>query len=85
MIEWIDETAEQLGTEFSRENMMAMQGFVAQDTEFGDGVITETNSKGEVKTTTFGDRSIEEKFVGEKTITKTTTFNSDGTITEVLS
>lgn len=87
MIEFIDETSEKLGTEFSRENMMAMQGFIAKDTVFNDdGSITETNGKGEVLTTVSNDDgSITETFVGEKTITKTTTFNADGSISEVIS
>lgn len=87
MKEFIDETSEKLGTEFNRENMMAMQGFIANNTVFNvDGSITETNSKGEVLTTFFNDDgSITETFVGEKTITKTTTFNADGSIAEVIS
>lgn len=87
MIEFIDETSEKLGTEINRENLMAMQGFIANDTVFNvDGSITETNGKGEVLTTVFNDDgSITERFVGEKTITKTTIFNEDGTISEVIS
>ena len=86
MIEFIDETSEKLGTEFSRENMMAMQGFIANNTVFNaDGSITETNGKGEVLTTVFNeDGSITEIFMGEKTITKTTSF-SGNTISEVIS
>ena len=87
MIEFIDETSEKLGTEFSRENMMAIQDFIAKHiVSNDDGSITETNSKGETLTTVFNaDGSITETFVGEKTITKTTIFNSDGSITEVIS
>lgn len=87
MIDWIDETSEQLGTEFSRKNMMAIQGFDTSSTVFNkDGSITETNKDGQIKTTIFNsDGSITEKFVGEKTITKTTTFNNDGSISEVIS
>ena len=87
MIEFIDKTTEQNGTPINRENLMAMQGFIANNTVFNnDGSITETNGKGEVLTTVFnGDGSITETFVGEKTITKTTTFNADGSITEVIS
>ena len=87
MIEFIDETSEKLGTDINRENLMAMQGFIASDTVFNDdGSITETNSKGEVLTTVFNeDGSITETFVGEKTITKNTTFNEDGSISEVIS
>ena len=87
MIEFIDKTSEQNGTPINRENLMAMQGFVANNTVFNaDGSITETNGKGETLTTTFNDDgSIVETFVGEKTITKTTIFNDDGSITEVIS
>ena len=87
MIEFIDKTTEQNGTPINRENLMAMQGFIANNTVFNnDGSITETNGKGEVLTTVFnGDGSITETFVGEKTITKTTTFNTDGRISEVVS
>lgn len=87
MIDFIDKTSEQSGTPINRENLMAMQGFIANDTIFNDdGSITETNSKGEVLTTTFNDDgSITETFIGEKTITKTTIFNADGSISEVVS
>ena len=86
MIEFIDKTTEQNGTPISRENLMAMQGFIANNTVFNaDGSITETNSKGEVLTTVFNeDGSITEIFMGEKTITKTTSF-SGNTISEVIS
>ena len=86
MIDFIDKTSEQSGTPIIRENLMAIQGFIASNTVFNaDGSITETNSKGEVLTTVFNDYgSITETFVGEKTITKTTTFNADGSISEVL-
>ena len=48
--------------------------------------IGETNGKGEVLTTVSNnDGSITETFIGEKTITKTTTFNADGSISEVIS
>ena len=86
MIEFIDKSSEQEGTPINRDNLMAMQGFIANNTIFNaDGSITETNSKGEVLTTVFNDDgSISETFVGEKTITKTTTFNTDGSITEAI-
>lgn len=87
MIEFIDKTSERNGTPVNRENLMALQGFIAKDTIFNtDGSITERNSKGEVLTTIFNaDGSITQTFVGEKTITKTTTFNVDGNISEVIS
>ena len=86
MIDFIDKTNEQDGTPINRENLMAIQGFIANNTIFNaDGSITETNSKGEVLTTVFNeDGSITEIFMGEKTITKTTSF-SGNTISEVIS
>ena len=87
MIEFIDKTSEQSGTPINRENLMAIQGFIAAETVFvGSKIIRETNSKGEILTTVFNDDgSITETFVGEKTITRTTTFNADGSISEVIS
>ena len=86
MIDFIDKTSEQEGTPINRDNLMAMQGFIANNTIFNaDGSITETNSKGEVLTTVFNeDGSITEIFMGEKTITKTTSF-SGNTVSEVIS
>ena len=86
LIEFIDKTTEQNGTPINRENLMAMQGFIANNTVFNaDGSITETNGKGEVLTTVFNDDgSITETFVGGKTITKTIVF-SGNTISEVIS
>jgi hypothetical protein len=87
LIEFIDKTSDQNGTPINRENLMAMQGFIATNTVFNDdGSITETNNNGEVLTTIFNeDDTITEIFVGEKTITKTTIFNSDNSISEVIS
>ena len=86
MIDFVDKTSEQNGTPINRENLMAIQGFIASDTVFNaDGSITEINSKGETLTTVFNaDGSITETFVGEKTISKTTTFNADDSISEVI-
>lgn len=87
MIEFVDKTSEQSGTEINRANLMAIQGFIASNITFNDdGSITETNANGEILTTVFKtDGSIEQIFVGSKTITKTTTFNNDGSITEAIS
>jgi hypothetical protein len=87
MIEFIDETLEKDGTPLNRANMMAIQGFMAVETSFNaDGSITQTNSKGETLTTRFdNDGNVIETFVGEKTIVKTTIFNDDGSISEVVS
>lgn len=66
---------------------MALQGFISSKVVFNaDGSIVETNSLGQKKTTVFqGENVIVETFVGEKTLVKTTTINSDGTITEEIS
>ena len=87
MQEFIDKTSTEAGTNINRKAMMAIQGFQSNTTIFNDdGSSTETNSDGHTLTTIFNnDNSIKETFVGDKTITKTTTFNADGSITEVLS
>lgn len=87
MKEFIDKTAGQSGTKINRKNMLAIQGFLNNTTVFqGDNRIIETNSDGETLTTIFNsDGTITEIFVGEKTITKTTSFLEDGSISEVLS
>lgn len=87
MVDFIDQTSEQRGTPVNRVKLMAMQGFEAKTTVFNaDGSITETNADGETLTVGFNaDGSITETFVGEKTITKKTSFNSDGSIMEVVS
>ena len=87
MQEFIDETTEKQGTPINRKNLMAIQGFINQNTTLNaDGSIVQVNSDGQRLTTTFNDDgSITETFVGEKTITKTTSFGLDGSITEVIS
>ena len=81
MIEFIDGK-----TPLNRSNLMGFQGFIPKTTEFRpDGSIVETNSNGETLTTTFEDGKIIETLVGEKTIKKTTAFNADGSISEVIS
>lgn len=87
MQEFIDETAEKQGTPINRKNLMAIQGFITQNTTLNaDGSIVQVNSDGQRLTTTFNDDgSITETFVGEKTITKTTSFGLDGSISEVIS
>ena len=91
MIEFIDKTSTVSGTPVNRANLMAIQGFVAKTTVFNaDGSIVETNGKGEKLTTVFttkadGTVTITETFVGTKTMVKTTTFNTNGNISEVIS
>jgi hypothetical protein len=87
MVEFIDKAETQNGTPINRVNLMALQGFIGTNIVFAsDGSIVETNSKGESLTTRFdANGNIIEIFQGVKKITKTTTFNADGSITEVLS
>ena len=87
MIEAIDKTAVDAGTDINRAFLMAMQGFQAKTTVFNaDGSITETNGLNQTKTTTFNaDGTITETFVGEYPITKTITFNEGGSFSEVIS
>ena len=87
MIEFIDETAEKQGTPLNRANMMAIQGFESINTTFNDdGSVTEINPVGHTLVTRFNaDGTITETFMGEKTITKTTYFDDNGNIREVIS
>lgn len=77
-------------TPLNRDNMMALQGFDNAETNIDENVIVQTTDSGTLTTTITenedGSVEIVEVFVGEKTITKTTTINADGdVISEVLS
>ena len=93
MIEFIDKTSERNGTPINRENLMAIQGFSNCNTyedvnELGEKQIIEDYiDRNEKLITTFKlDGQIEEKFVGEKTITKTYSFGiGDNISSEVIS
>lgn len=87
MKDFIDKTSTIDGTNINREALMAIQGFKAQSTAISPSgaIIIETNDEGHKLTTQIRTDSVIETFVGEKTITKTTTFNSDGSIVEVIS
>ena len=87
MIEFIDKTSTQSGTPINRENLMAIQGFVAETTVFNtDGSIVKTNGKGETLRISFGsDGTITKTFVGDKTITMRISFKNDGSIVKTLS
>jgi hypothetical protein len=87
MKEFIDETSTTDGTPINRANLMAIQGFIGTEITYGDdGSIIETNANGETLITTKNaDGGYTQTFYGEKVITKTITFNEDGTITEVIS
>lgn len=75
------------GTVINRDALMAIQGFDNVTTVFNaDGSISETNALGEIcKTEFLPDGSIRETFTanGQQMI-KITTFNADGSITEVI-
>jgi hypothetical protein len=77
-------------TPLNRDNMMALQGFDNIETNIDENVIVQNTNSGTLTTTINekenGSVEIVEVFVGEKTITKTTTINADGdSISEVLS
>ena len=85
MKEFIDKTQDKSGTPLNRNSLMAIQGFIEKNITFIGNKIIETNSNGEVLTTTFNnDGSIEQTFAGQKTITKKITFNESGSITEEI-
>ena len=85
MIEFIDETSENLGTDINRKNMMAAQGFIGMTTEKQtDGSILQTNAEGQtLLTVKNADGSFTQTFTGDKVITKIIT-KSGNTITEVI-
>lgn len=87
MIEFIDETAEKEGTPLNRTTLMGVQGFSPSVTTFNDdGSITEISPNGNTLITKFNaDGSVTEMFTGEKTITKTTYFDENGNVREVIS
>ena len=88
MQEFIDKTSTQEGTKINRKTLMAVQGFQKNNTiivEDENGnynihtVNPETNHELTVKVMDNPDDSmtVVETFVGEKTITKTTTISSN--------
>jgi hypothetical protein len=84
MKEFIDETSANEGTPINRANMMAIQGFVGSTITINkDGSVVEESDNGEVLTTRLKGNSIEEIFVGEKTIKKITTFGANTIYVEV--
>lgn len=85
MVEFVDKTLTTEGTPLNRANLMALQGFEKVTAVFSPNKIVETNENGHTTTTLFGsDGTIVETFVGVKTITKKTTFDESGYVTEVI-
>ena len=75
------------GTPINRDLFMQLQGFVAGTTVFNsDGSITETGPSG-TKVTVFSTNKVTETFTGKsgKVVVMTTTFNTDGSISTVIS
>lgn len=75
------------GTPLNRLNLMAMQGFGDTITTFNaNGTITETFSDSSQKVTEFTAGGVVETYTaGAQVLVKTTTFNADGSISEVIS
>lgn len=74
------------GTVINRDALMAIQGFDNVTTTFDQyGNILETNAQGETLYTEFPNGNIRETFTanGQQMI-KITTFNADGSISEVI-
>ena len=84
MKDFIDKTIGTPGTPINRANLMSIQGFVSSSVTYENGVRTITFSNGETLKTRLDGNSVVETFTGEKTITKTTTFEN-GYVTEVVS
>lgn len=75
----LDDSAKVEGTPLNRENMMAVQGFIAETTVYIDNGATRTNSLGQTLTTAVNsDGSVTETFTGDKTITRTIKLKSMG-------
>lgn len=88
MVDFIDKLGLQSGTPLNRANLMAIQGFEAITlTKPNANTWVETNSTGDVLTTTYNDDgTITKKYVGNssnKTITQTVTLTAKGT-TEII-
>lgn len=82
------DNATEAGTALNREAFMALQGMEACDTVFNeDGSITETYDTGILITTFPESGDVIETFTATEgqRITKTTSFNKDGSISEVIS
>ena len=84
MKDFIDKTTEQSGTPINRANLMSIQGFVSSNVTYENGVRTIMFANGENLKTRLDGNSVIETFAGEKTITKTTSFEN-GYVTEVVS
>lgn len=92
MREFIDKTETQNGTPLNRDYLMAVQGMdsqvvtVSAGVESGvDFVVEEYNTKTKQTLTTkfYSSGKIEEIFVGEKTIKKTTTYFNYGNLQDI--
>lgn len=76
------------GTALNREAFMALQGMEASNTVFNtDGSITETYDTGTLVTSFLSNGNVVEVFTANsgQVINKTTKFNLDGSISEVIS
>lgn len=82
IVDFIDkiEGIQQTGTPLSRKNLMAIQGFSASETRFGENTIEQKNLVGDTLTTTLNaDGSIMEVFsakVSGYVLKKKTTFEN---------
>lgn len=85
MKDFIDKTIGTPGTPINRVNLMAAQGFISSTVAYGNGVRTIVFQNGEKLKTRLDGNSVVEVFTGEKTITKTTSFLENGSISEVIS
>ena len=84
-------TIYEVGDAFSAPAMNDLEERMSKKTSttvFGDGIITETFTNGDVQITEFGDNVITETYTESKSgniMVVTTTFNEDGSITETVS
>lgn len=87
MKEFIDQTPEMAGTPINRKNLLAMQGFNSKTIRLmPDNSLEIINSDNERLLIKFDNDKIIETLIGQKTITKTTSFSPESnSITEVMS
>lgn len=73
------------GTPINRKTLMAIQGFMSSNTIYENGVYITTTEEGGVNRVTVSENVITSEFTGPSgsKIIKTTTVNSDGSITTV--
>lgn len=84
MKEFIDKTSEKSGTPLNRSNLMAIQGYANETTDYINNSIVKTNTDtGETETTTYANGVITKVFAGKKIITQRISYSNNRIIKEI--